>query len=487
MDRRGHVYDVFVGDAKGIEISGLGRYRAGRSRFRGLRFLHTHLRGEELSTDDLMDLALLRFDLVVALEVLPSGLPGLVRMAHLLPRDSREKLYEVLEPLSVHELDLDFHQFIESLEEEFALSAKSSDILDGRKRALLIGVTTRSTEKARESMEELSALAESAGIEVLETIIQRRQTIDNRYVMGKGKIKEIFITSLQLGATLIVFDRELTGSQMKSISEATDLEVIDRTQLILDIFAQRARSREGKIQVELAQLKYSLPRLVLKDDFLSRITGGIRARGPGETKLEIYRRRIKERIDRLNSDIDEIVKGRDERRKAREKTGIPVLSLIGYTNAGKSTLLNSLTESSVFVENRLFATLDPTTRRLRFPREREVIITDTVGFIREIPRDLLSAFRSTLEELREAHLLIHLFDASGPTFREHISAVNDILQELALDNIPHLLVGNKADKLTDEEKQRIEEELGCITISAIKKESLGVLTSLMEKEIWKDA
>lgn len=487
IDRRGHVFDVFVGDARGIEIAEMGRYRAGRTRFRGLRFVHTHLRDEPLNTDDLMDLALLRFDLIGAIEVASQGLPGKIYLAHLLPRDYQEKLYEVMEPMSFHDLDINFSEFIESLEEEHARALTAEDVSEKEKRAILVGVTTGSLDRARDSMEELVSLADSSGVKVMDTIVQKRHTIDNKYVVGQGKIKELFIRSLQVGANLIVFDGELNGSQMRSISDATELEVIDRTQLILDIFAQRARTREGKIQVELAQMRYSLPRLVLKDDFLSRITGGIGARGPGETKLEIYRRRIKERITHLEKDIRTIVKGRDERRKAREKTGVPVLSIIGYTNAGKSTLLNSLTDSSVFVENRLFATLDPTTRRLRFPREREVIITDTVGFIRDIPGDLLKAFRATLEELREADLLIHLVDGTSPQREEQMEAVNDILSELALDNISQLLVFNKMDLMPDEEQEQLRLRYpGSVTISALRKDTLTRLTEVLERELWKE-
>lgn len=487
IDRRGHVFDVFIGDAKGIEIAEMGRYRAGRTRFRGLRFIHTHLKDEPLNTDDLTDLALLRFDLISAIEVTSQGLPGKIYTAHLLPRNYQDGLYEVIEPVLFHEMNMDFTEFIESLEEESARALTSEDVDEKEKRAILVGVTTGSLDRARDSMEELVSLADSSGVRVLDTIVQKRHTIDNKFVVGQGKIKELFIRSLQVGANLMVFDGELNGSQMKSISEATELEVIDRTQLILDIFAQRARTREGKIQVELAQMRYSLPRLVLKDDFLSRITGGIGARGPGETKLEIYRRRIKERITHLERDIRTIVRGRDERRKTRDKTGVPVLSIIGYTNAGKSTLLNSLTDSSVFVENRLFATLDPTTRRLRFPREREVIITDTVGFIREIPNDLLTAFRATLEELREADLLIHLVDGTNPQREEHMEAVKDILSELAVDNIPQLLVFNKMDRISKEEEEQLREIYpGSVTISALQKETLTRLTEVLEKELWKE-
>ncbi len=465
----------------------MGRYRAGKTRFRGLRFLHTHLREEPLNTDDLTDLALLRFDLIGAIEVTSQGLPGRIHLAHLLPRDYQDRLYEVLEPKAFHELDIDFTEFIESLEEEFTHTLTAEDVDEKEKRAILVGVTTGSLDRARDSMDELVSLADSSGVKVLDTIVQKRHKIDNKFVVGQGKIKELFIRSLQMGANLMVFDGELSGSQMKSISEATELEVIDRTQLILDIFAQRARTREGKIQVELAQMRYSLPRLVLKDDFLSRLTGGIGARGPGETKLEIYRRRIKERITHLEKDIKTIVKGRDERRKTRDRTGVPVLSIIGYTNAGKSTLLNSLTDSTVFVGNRLFATLDPTTRRLRFPREREVIITDTVGFIRDIPGDLLTAFRATLEELREADLLIHLVDGTSPQREEHMEAVKDILSELAVDNIPQLLVFNKMDRISREEEEQLREQNpGSVTISALQKETLIRLTEVLERELWKE-
>lgn len=486
VDRRGHIFDVIVGDAKGIEIAEFGRFRAGKTRFRGLRFIHTHLKGENLNNDDLTDLALLRFDLIGALEVSKNGLPGEIYIAHLLPRDSNQKIYEILDPVPVSELDLDFLQFIQSLEDEFASAFRTEGVTEKAKRAILVGVTTGNIEYARESLEELAALADSAGVVVLDTILQKRQVIDNRYVIGQGKIKEIFIRSLQLGANIVIIDRELTGSQMRSISMATDLEVIDRTQLILDIFARRAKSREGKIQVELAQLRYSLPRLVMKDDFLSRLTGGIGARGPGETKLEIYRRRIKERIARLEKDIDNIVRSRDERRKKRDRTGIPVISIVGYTNAGKSTLLNTLTESDVFVENRLFATLDPTTRRLRFPQEREVIITDTVGFIRDIPKDLLNAFRSTLEELREADVLIHLVDGSSPNYSDHIYAVNEVLIELALDNIPQILVFNKLDRISQSVLMELREKYDCIAVSAINRETLSPLTSVVERELWKE-
>jgi GTP-binding protein HflX len=477
--------DVIVGDARGILIQELGRYRAGKSRFRGLRFLHTHLKGEPLSQDDLLDLALLRFDLVAAVEVLPAGLPGQVFQAHLMPGKSDDQPWEVLPPVQIHGLDTDFLDFITSLEEEYRTFQGGRSVDTRAKRALLVAVdTSRSSEAVEESMEELKALAWSAGMDILDTLIQKRAHIDGRYLVGSGKIKEIFIRSLQAGANLIIFDHELTPSQVRSISEATELEVIDRTQLILDIFASRARSREGKLQVELAQLRYSLPRLVLKDDFLSRITGGIRARGPGETKLEILHRRISDRIAHLEKEIEHLRRERDNRRRERDRTGIPVISIVGYTNAGKSTLLNSLTGSSVHVEDRLFATLDPTTRRLRFPEEREVIVTDTVGFIRDLPAELFKAFRSTLEELQEADLLIHLADTASPMIDDHIAAVDNILQDLALDNTPTVLVFNKMDLLPDARVRELCEEYGAIPISAKNRATLEVLIEAITERLW---
>src|SRR5437016_9232834 len=258
-------------------------------------------------------------------------------------------------------------------------------------------------------MAELYELATSAGIVVQDKIIQRRAAIDPRTVLGRGKLDELLIRSLQLGADMLVFDRELTPAQVRSLSEVTDLKIIDRSQLILDIFAQRAQSSEGKIQVELAQLKYLLPRLIAgQDSAFSRLAGGIGGRGPGETKLETDRRRVRDRINRLEKEIEHQRLRRQQRRKERTRRGLPIISIVGYTNAGKSTLLNALTESKVLAEQRMFATLDPTSRRLRLPREQEVILNDTVGFIRDLPPDLIAAFRATLEEINDSDLLIHL-------------------------------------------------------------------------------
>jgi GTP-binding protein HflX len=457
IDRKGYVEHVVVGDARRIEWPDLKRTRVAADRFRGLRGVHTHLRGEELTQDDLTDLALLRLDLMVSLDVDErTGLPGMVRAAHLLPTTAAEldtngraaAPYAFLEPQIPSQLDVDFLALINSLEEEMARNRRATRRAEVRDRTILVGVTTGSTFEAEESMQELQELATSAGVVVLDSVIQRRSAIDPRTVLGRGKLEELLVRALQLGADLIVFDRELSPAQVRSLSEATDLKVIDRSQLILDIFAQRAQSREGKIQVELAQLKYLLPRLIAgQDSAFSRLAGGIGGRGPGETKLETDRRRVRDRIHRLEREIQSLSLRRQERRKERVRREFPVISIVGYTNAGKSTLLNTLTSSAVHAEQRMFATLDPTSRRLRLPREQEVIVNDTVGFIRDLPPDLLAAFRATLEEISDSNLLIHLVDASNPRWEQQLQSVERILGELKFNQIPRLTVFNKSDLL----------------------------------------
>jgi GTP-binding protein HflX len=445
------------------------------------------LRGEDLTQDDLTDLALLRLDLVSAIDVQPeTGLPGIVRSAHLLPRHAGEDAnghtappYGFLTPKIPAHLETNFLELIESLEDEMARNRRSGRRASTQDRTILVNVTTGPVSDAEESMAELQELAFSAGVVVQDRVIQRRPAIDPRTVLGRGKLDELLIRALQVGADMLLFDRELTPAQVRSLSEATDLKIIDRSQLILDIFAQRAQSREGKIQVELAQLKYLLPRLIAgQDSAFSRLAGGIGGRGPGETKLETDRRRVRDRIGRLEKEIENQRLRRQERRKSRQKNDLPVISIVGYTNAGKSTLLNALTNSSVDAEQRMFATLDPTSRRLRLPREQEVIINDTVGFIRDLPPDLLSAFRATLEEISVSSLLIHLVDAANPRMLQQIDAVERILAELHLTEIPSLLVLNKTDLLTVERVDAIVGQLSregrreVVRISALNQESL---------------
>ncbi len=488
INRKGQVEYVMVGTAKGIELPDFGRSRVSEDRFRGLRCVHTHLAGEKLTQDDLTDLALLRLDLMSAILVdRKDGLPGLVYSAHLVPttadsfaEEAQSLPYAFLEPRLPSQLDTDFSGLIRSLEDEMArvrMTARSRQT--GHERAILVGVTTDDIEEAEESLAELSELALSANVAVLDTVLQRRPQIDARTVLGKGKLDDLLIRSMRLGADILVFDTELTPAQVRSLSDATELKVIDRSQLILDIFAQRARSREGKLQVELAQLKYLLPRLVIgQTSAFSRLAGGIGGRGPGETKLETDRRRVRDRIAHLERQVDDLGRQRQERRKARVQRHLPIISLVGYTNAGKSTLLNALTQSDVYAEKQMFATLDPTSRRLRLPYEQEVIINDTVGFIRDLPEALVSAFRATLEEIADSDLLVHVADASNPRVLHQIESVRKIIGELEFNKIPELIVLNKSDLIDDSRIGEIERQivldsgLQCVSVSAIRRRSL---------------
>ncbi len=482
LDRRGRVQDVFVGDARQITLTGLGRYRAGKTRLRGLRFVHTHLQGEPLSQDDLTDLALLRFDAIVALETSEQGMPGKVFWAHLKPGNDPQDPCQLEDSPSLHQLPQDFDHFIDGLERELADSWERSHEHSGKRLALLVGVTTFSLDRLKRNMDELRNLAESADFEVVEVVTQRRQQLDPRYVVGSGKLKDLYVQCMQQGVDLLIFDGELSASQVRAISEFGDLEVWDRTQLILNIFARRAHSGAGKVQVELAMLKYTLPRLVMKDNFLSRLTGGIGARGPGETKMEVWQRRIRDRINRLEKELDELSRQRKLRRDRRHKNDLPIVSIVGYTNAGKSTLLNRLTHSEVLAEQRMFATLETTTRRLRLPSGRFVLLTDTVGFIRDLPDDLAKAFRATLEELSGADLLVHLLDASDPEHPRQLEAVEQILSDLAIDNLPQLVTLNKIDQLTPEEQDQLREQ-GRILVSALDGSGLEELLASIEQEL----
>ena len=483
LNRRGEVEYVIVGDARQIELPDIGRVRAGQLRLRGLRLVHTHLKDEPLTRDDLTDLVLLRLDAVAAVVTRDDGLPGKVYLATLLPFNPGGDLYRQEQAPSVPELQFDALAQVAALEQEMARAAPGRAV-GSEGRALLVGAFTAGRHAAEDSMAELRELSRTAGVEVLDVMLQGRKEIDPRTVVGEGKLQEILVRSMALEADLLVFDRDLTPSQARHIAEATSLRILDRTQLILDIFAQRAKSADGKLQVELAQLKYRLPRLVGRDDSLSRLAGGIGGRGPGETKLEIDRRRVRERISHLEDRIDRLSADRATRRRQRNRAGVPVISIVGYTNAGKSTLLNALTDSQVLAENILFATLDPTSRRLRFPRDREVVITDTVGFIRDLPRDLLAAFRATLEELEEADLLLHVVDASDPRHAAQARSVDAVLSSLDLESTPRLLVFNKMDRNPDAARTLAHRE-GGVAVSATTREGFPELLARCEEVLWR--
>ena len=508
VGRRGDIEHVFVGDASRLNLPEIGRIRAGRGRFRGLRLLHTHLRNEPLTRDDLVDLALLRLDLVAAIGVQPDGRPADLHAAHLLPPkpDERGEPWRVLPSEPFFRSTLDPAALVTALEEEFERVAPSAVVTDARDRALLVVVDVRRAkggnaarvgqaqmaDQAAARVEELRELCATAGVGVMGVVEQRRPEADPKYLVGRGKLEEILIRAMQVDANVLIFDPDLTPGQAHAIADFTDLKVIDRTMLILDIFAQRAKSRDGKLQVELAQLRYRLPRLHEKNTMMSRLTGGIGGRGPGETKLEENRRRARERIHRLEKEIDRFGEQRAGRRAARVRRGLPIVAIVGYTNAGKSTLLNTLTNSDVLAEDRLFATLDPTTRRLRFPYEREIIIADTVGFIRDLPRDLAQAFRATLEELDEADLLVHVVDAADPAREQQTAAVEAILTDLGLAETPRLVVLNKMDLVPGEERDgllraaRIEGGLTVVGISAQSAPTTVPLLAAIEEALWRD-
>jgi len=459
-------------------IPSLDGFRSSSVRFKGLRLIHTHLNGENLSDEDLTDLSHLRLDLIGALDVREDGSPGVMHWAHLVPENPAGDYWLFMKPEEPHQLKINFLAFIQALEDEFTRKQKSRKI-DARDKAILLRVETNPMADVAASMEELAQLAHTCGVEVFDSMVQYRPQPDPKFMVGRGKLNAIDLRASQIGANMLIFDHELTPAQARSISDFTGLKIIDRTQLILDIFARRAHSREGKIQVELAQLKYRLPRLTHADTSLSRLAGGIGGTGPGETKLEIDRRRVRERIHRLEKDIKTITKSRRQRYGRRERTGLPIISIVGYTNAGKSTLLNTLTKSSVLAEDKLFATLDTKSARLRFPQDTEVIITDTVGFIRNLPEELFTAFRATLDELIDADILLHVIDASSSQLEKQIAAVEKILEELDINDKPTIRALNKCDLVTDQELlENLCRRLDAVAVSALDKKTLF---GLMEK------
>lgn len=462
LNRRGQVIRVGVGSPFETQIPAWELPRQGAERLSGIRCITTQMGEGGPGQKALTAMALQRLDALITLSVSKSGghrrrggaATGFVHrayLAHLLPEGERR--WQVSEPLPLGILaEQDLQELVAELEDGFRrqLTARQVDL--DQDRAILVGLqeSGQSYEDLMDGLAELSRLVESAGGQVLQALWQRREGPNSATVIGSGKVQELALLVQDLGANLVVFDRELTPSQVRTLEEAVGVRVVDRSEVILDIFAQRARTRAGKLQVELAQLQYLLPRLAGRGRTMSRLGGGIGTRGPGETQLEMERRAIQRRISKLRQEVEELRRHRQRLRQRREASQIPVVALVGYTNAGKSTLLNALTHAQVYVADQLFATLDPTTRRLELPDQQAVLLTDTVGFLTELPDQLVDAFQATLEEVTEADALLHVVDLSHPNWERQIEAVETLLDKLPLATGPRQLVFNKIDRLDPE-------------------------------------
>lgn len=521
VNRRGQIVNVTVGSPGKVNVPELKGVRVGPGRLCGHRIISTQLKKsnsknktinknqEEIAgkpnpqdiftKDSLQCLAKNRLDLLAQIKVDPNGrfskargeqakLADVVHIAHLLPgRDRDGKLWKVLPPLTARGAqEDDFEELIGSLEQEFSSRAPGLKVQEGEERAVLVGLISEGSDawQVEDDLDELAQLARTAGASICTRVTQARQRPHPAHFLGSGKAQEVALLVQELGANLVIVDSELTPTQQRKLEQMIAVKVIDRTELILDIFSQRARTKEGKLQVELAQLKYHYPRLVGKGEVLSRLGGGIGTRGPGETKLEIDRRRIRSRINQLEKETERIRSYRDTQRRQRISRNIPVVALTGYTNSGKSTLLNALTKSDVFVENKLFATLDPTTRRTTLPDHSSILISDTVGFIKKLPTSLIAAFRATLEEVAVADVLVHVVDASHPNVLEHMVSVFDVLSELGAVDKPIITVLNKADRVRREDLEWLITQVpNPVITSATKRVGLGSLLSKMETVI----
>jgi GTP-binding protein HflX len=490
INRQGRIEEVILGTKEILFLPDLGRYRLGRARLRNLRLIFTDLSNNKeeatIPYDIYTDLERLRFDSVVGLR----GARNRVSMAYayLIPANGSDNATTHTEVVSdVGAFELDFREFISSVEQSLAAEVVQLDA-DDQVGAVIVGVYDKADDDPVVSQLELRELARSAGVKIVDAVVQKRRADPKTYI-GSGKLEELVIRCIRVGADMLIFDTELKPSQWRAITNSTELKVLDRSMLILDIFAQRAQSSEGRLQVELAQLKYNLPRLVDQDSGLSRLSGGIGGRGPGETKLEIGRRRIRDKISELEHRIEKVRSARDFRRTRRRENQLQLVSVVGYTNVGKSTLFNLMTGSTVTAENKLFATLDPSQRRLYLPPTvaledggvgRTVILSDTVGFIRKLPKELETAFQATLEELYEAALLVHVVDASDPDAVGKYNAVRKILTQMELGEAPELVVLNKIDAANSETVRTLQAELSGVPVSAAKRIGIGELLKVID-------
>lgn len=491
ITRSGQIIEIAVGDNATVELPTFSG-RRGAGRLSGIRCIHTHPGGNPyLSGVDISALKNNKYDAMVAIGVAsPDFTQSTLTFGLITGIDSNENYTaECYGPYTIEEAEnINFVNTVSTIERILDKQTGTASLQVMSERAILIGMEWGRTDSlwtVEDSLEELKQLADTAGATVIKKFIQKRPKPDPAFFIGRGKVQELALYAQQENIDLCIFDDELSPAQQRNIESVMGIRILDRTALILDIFAQRARTNEGKLQVELAQLQYTLPRIMGKGLMLSRLGGGIGTRGPGETKLEVDRRRIRDRIAFIKDQIEKVKAVRSLHRSKRKKNNVFEVSLVGYTNAGKSTLLNTLTNSDIYAKDQLFATLDPTTRQLTLPNKQEIIITDTVGFIQRLPHQLIAAFRSTLEVVTEADLLVHVIDVSHELYKEQAAAVHEVLKEIGAETKPVITVYNKIDKLPPDSKlaDRLALEEDTVCISAAKKLNLESLQQMIESHL----
>lgn len=491
ITRSGQIIEIALGDNATVELPSFSG-RRGAGRLSGIRCIHTHPGGNPyLSGVDISALKNNKYDAMVAIGVLsPDFTKSELTFGLITGIDSNENYTaEYYGPYSIEDAEnINFVNTVSTIERILDKQTGTASLQVMSERAILIGMEWGRNDSlwtVDDSLEELKQLADTAGATVIKKFIQKRPKPDPAFFIGRGKVQELALYAQQENIDLCIFDDELSPAQQRNIESVMGIRILDRTALILDIFAQRARTNEGKLQVELAQLQYTLPRIMGKGLMLSRLGGGIGTRGPGETKLEVDRRRIRDRIAFIKEQIEKVKAVRSLHRSKRKKNNVFEVSLVGYTNAGKSTLLNTLTNSDIYAKDQLFATLDPTTRQLALPNKQEIIITDTVGFIQRLPHQLIAAFRSTLEVVTEADLLVHVIDVSHELYKEQAAAVHEVLKEIGAETKPVITVYNKIDKLPPDSKlaDRLALEEDTVCISAAKKLNLESLQQMIESHL----